>query len=191
MLCKLACKEELYSLIFEKLDKCPYPVSAWVKKPKFLINYLALIIISQIFTAFKHYLLDRKDSPGEKTILNPQALACFENSPKFPSSCPSILYPKYVSILGRQVDLTFFCSREHLLGMHWMLVYLKWGRTDECLELKHMKRICRLIYWREILYFKYDFVSQIRTFSMRLGPKQQKLKRNLTINPTSAKCSYW
>ena len=93
-------------------------------------------------------------------------MASFENFPKFSTSCLSFLYPKQVTSLGRQVDLTFFCTREHLLGIHWMLVKLKWVRTDECLELKHMKGIYTLIYWRKIFYFSYDFVSQIRSSSM-------------------------
>ena len=85
-----------------------------------------------------------------KTNFNPRALACFENSPKFTPSCFSFLYPKQVSSLRRQLGLTFY-TREQILGIHWMLVKLKWGRSVECLELNHRKGISRLIFWREIL----------------------------------------
>ena len=101
---------------------------------------------------WKNILKTLKTFARGKTNLNPWALACFENSPKFTPSCLSFLYPKQVSSLGRQVDLTFY-TREHLLGMHWMLVKLKWGRSVECLELSHRKGISRLIFWREILKF--------------------------------------
>ena len=63
----------------------------------------------------------------EKTNVNPRALACFESSPKFTSSCILFLYQKQVSSLCRQVNLASFCLREHLLRMHWMSVKLKWG----------------------------------------------------------------
>ena len=39
------------------------------------------------------------------------------------------------------LSLTFLCKRKHLLGIQWSSVKLKWGRTDECRELKHMKEI--------------------------------------------------
>ena len=44
-----------------------------------------------------------------------------------------------VCSLHRQVDfLIFSCKREHLLGIQWLSVKLKWGRTDECQKLKHI-----------------------------------------------------
>ena len=122
------------------------------------IRQILVITISWIFTVlikniyWKNILKTLKTFARGKTNLNPWALACFENSPKFTPSCLSFLYPKQVSSLGRQVDLTFY-TREHLLGMHWMLVKLKWGRSVECLELSHRKGISRLIFWREILKF--------------------------------------
>ena len=149
-----------------------------------------LIITSQIFTAFKHYLLDRKDSPGEKNHLKPTGFGLLWKLSKIPLFMPLNSLSK-VCEHSRQTGWPDILLIKRALTGDALNVSLLEMRKDWWMpKAEAYEEVYRLIYWREILYFKYDFVSQIRTFSMRLGPKQQKLTRNLTINPTSAKCSY-
>ena len=69
------------------------------------------------------------------------------------------------------LSLTSFGKTEHLLRTQWLSVKLKWGRSDECQEMKHMKDIYKLIYWKEIFCYSCEIVPRTRSSSLILGPK--------------------
>ena len=48
------------------------------------------------------------------------------------------------------IHLIFSCKREHLLGIQWLSVKLKWGRTDECQKLKHIMKEIELSIQKKI-----------------------------------------
>ena len=70
-----------------------------------------------------------------------------------------------------QYSSTFFCTRQHLLGDHWLSVKLKRGRTDVCQERKHIKKMIKLIYRRQILCYNHKFDPQIWPSGIMLGLK--------------------
>ena len=82
------------------------------------------------------------------------------------------------------LSMTLFCKREHLPWMHWLSVKLKWGRTDLCQRLRHLKEIYRLIHSKKILCYSCEFVPQKRSSRIILGPKQQKRTGVLTVDST-------
>ena len=70
-----------------------------------------------------------------------------------------------------QYSSTFFCTRQHLLGDHWLSVKLKRGKTDVYQERKHIKKMIKLIYRRQILCYNHKFDPQIWPSGIMLGLK--------------------
>ena len=93
-----------------------------------------------------------------KTTLNPRTLACFENSPKCPPSCPSFLHPKVVSSIQKQVDVLWHSLAKESTYLGY--IGCQSGRNEEeriTARSWGIWRIYRLIYWREILCHSCEF----------------------------------
>ena len=139
------------------------------KKSKQKFNHLENLGESP--TLNKTFVLNRKNSPGEKLFKStgfslPWKLARMRTFMPFTSS-----FGSEQSSQAGWLSLTFFCERKHLLGIQWLSFELKWGRTDEYKELKHMKEIYRLIYQKDMLCYSCDFVLQLRSSSTILESK--------------------
>ena len=93
------------------------------------------------------------------------------------------------------LSLTFSCKRELLLGIQWTHFNFNdshciASRTSECKELKHMKEIYRLTFWKEMLCCSFEFVPQVRFCNIVLGSKERTLTGPLTLDRTwKAQCS--
>ena len=81
------------------------------------------------------------------------------------------------------LSLTFFNRRELLLGINWLSVKPKRGRTDKCQESKDMKEISRLPFsnWVIIMSPICEFVPQIRSSNIILVSDSKSLQGLWTL----------
>ena len=92
----------------------------------------------------------------------------FENSPKCPASCPSLLH-LVVSSLHRQTDLLWHFPTKK--STYWGYNGSQSSGNEEGrMNWRSWSMIYQLIYWNEMLCYSCEFVPQVISSNIILGP---------------------